>query len=59
MAGVPDCLSGVNNVEGSIPFVAALVDFVLFLIIYLEIDKYAKEGKEVSLHIQNDKLIEW
>ena len=24
MAGVPDCLSGVNNVEGSIPFVAAL-----------------------------------
>jgi len=38
---------------------SALVDFVLFLTIYLEIDKYAKERKEVSLHIQNDKLIEW
>lgn len=47
------------NRDGSIPFIDSLDDFVLFLTIYLEIDKYAKERKEVSLHIQNDELIEW
>ena len=36
-----------------------MVDFVLFLHIYLEIDRYVKKRDEVSLHIQNDKLIEW